>query len=427
MKILVIGSGGREHALSWKLAQSASVTEIHAAPGNAGISKIATCHEISADDLNALLKLSKDKKIDLTIVGPEAPLASGIVDLFQQEGLKIFGPSKRAAQLEASKAFAKDFMQKHKIPTANFGVFTEFKTALQFASTQNLPLVIKADGLAAGKGVIIAQSKQEVESTLRDMLGGETFGDSGKRVVIEQFLTGEEISCIALVDGKNYILFPPSQDHKRVGEADTGPNTGGMGAYSPVSFWSDKLEEKVRQQVIEPTISGMQKDGAPFVGFLYAGIMVCDGEPYVLEYNARLGDPEAQPLLMRLRSDLFDMFMDATNGKLQNKDVKWDSQVSCCVVMASKGYPADYRKGLKISGLEAADNLENVVVFHAGTAHKDEQIVTAGGRVLGVSALGSDLVEARERAYAAVKLINWDGAFCRKDIGARELKRRNHE
>ncbi|MBI2343089.1 MAG: phosphoribosylamine--glycine ligase [Deltaproteobacteria bacterium] len=421
MKILVIGSGGREHALAWKLGKSPLVTEVHCAPGNPGMARCARCHAVSATDLTGLLALAQREAIDLTVVGPEAPLAAGIVDLFHREGCRIFGPSQRAAELESSKAFAKTFLQQHGIPTAHYGIFTAARDAHAFLARETYPIVIKADGLAAGKGVVIAHTRAEAESTINAMLGGQAYGDAGRRIVIEEFLQGEEISCIAMVDGERYLLLEGARDHKALGDGDLGPNTGGMGAYTPSRLWTPELEGRIRREIMEPTIDGLRREGRQFTGFLYAGLMIIAGKPYVLEFNVRLGDPEAQALLFRLRSDLAPIVRAAADGKLGAQELVWDARSSCCVVMAAAGYPDNPRMGDVIHGVENAGSHADVMVFHAGTTLCEGHLVTQGGRVLGVTALGSDLLDAQQRAYAALRDITWKGAYYRTDIGRREL------
>lgn len=422
MKILVIGSGGREHALCWKLAQSPKVEKIFCAPGNAGISKLAECVSIPTDDTVELVNFAKKNKIGLTIVGPELPLTLGIVDDFERNGLKVFGPSKRASQLEGSKAFAKQFMQKHHIPTANYGAFADVDEARAFVKASGLPVVVKADGLAAGKGVIICKDESDAFNAIDAMLKREEFGAAGKRIVIEEFLEGEEASFICISDGKNVLPLASAQDHKAVYDGDKGPNTGGMGAYSPAPVVTPELSEKIMKDIIMPTVNGMSSEGRPYIGFLYAGLMISKGVPRVLEFNARLGDPETEPLLVRMRTDLLDLIKLALDGKIASATINWDDSASLSVVMASRGYPGHYEKGLEIEGVEDAEKVPGVVVFHAGTALKNGKFVTDGGRVLAVTALGRDFSEAKERAYAAVGQINWDGVHFRKDIGHRVLK-----
>lgn len=425
MKVLVVGSGGREHALAWQAAQSSDVKQVFVAPGNAG-----TAHEpgvenvaISVDDLEGLVEFARERGIGLTIVGPEDPLVNGIVDRFTEAGLACFGPSAAAAQLEGSKSYAKDFMSRHGIPTAAYGKFTEVTPAVEFIRRQGAPIVVKADGLAAGKGVIIADTVTQAEAAVMDMLAGNVFGDAGHCVVIEEFLEGEEASFIVMADGKNILPLATSQDHKAAGDGDTGPNTGGMGAYSPAPVVGDSLHRRVMDEVIRPTIDGMAADGAPFTGFLYAGLMISqDGSPKVLEYNVRFGDPETQPILMRLQSSLPGLCLAAVRGQLNREQAVWDSRACLGVVMAAGGYPGSYGKGFLISGLDS-DFPPGVKVFHAGTALDDQGIVTSGGRVLCVCALGENVTEAQSEAYRAVNKISWDGAFIRNDIGYRAVRR----
>ncbi len=421
MNILVIGSGGREHALAWKLAKSPQVERVHCAPGNPGIAQIATCHNIPTHDTMGLLRLVEREQIHLTVVGPEAPLAGGIVDVFTREGLRIFGPTARAAELEASKAFAKTFMQQYGIPTAHYGIFTNARDAKAFAKHEPLPLVIKADGLASGKGVVIAHDWTTVEQTIDAMMSGSAHGDAGRRIVVEQFLQGDEVSCIAIVDGERYLLLEPARDHKALCDGDAGPNTGGMGVYTPTQLWTPALEHKVRARVFDPTIAGLHASGRRFIGFLYAGLMIVNGEPLVLEYNVRLGDPEAQALLFRLRSDLAPVLRHAAEGRLSTPHLVWDERASVCVVMAAAGYPGTPMQGDVITGLDAVRDMHDVMVFHAGTARRQDAWITNGGRVLGVTALGDNLIAARAQAYAAVDQIRWGGAQCRRDIGLREI------
>lgn len=423
MKILVIGSGGREHALAWKLAQSPKAKKVFCAPGNAGIARVAECVPIKADDTAALLDFTKKQKINLTVVGPEMALTTGVVDSFERSGLKIFGPSKLAAQLEASKAYSKKFMQKYKIPTANYGVFTDANEARSFVKSHGLPVVVKADGLAAGKGVIICKNESDSNSVIDAMLKRGEFGEAGYRVVIEEFLEGEEASFICISDGRHVIPLASSQDHKAVYNHDSGPNTGGMGAYSPAPVVTEELKERIMSEIIRPVVNGMSAEGRSFVGFLYAGLMISNGVPRVLEFNVRMGDPETQPLMVRLRTDLVELIGAALEGKLDKTEIRWDDAVSVCVVMASRGYPGHYEKGCEIKGLDAAEQMPGVVVFHAGTAMKNGKIVTDGGRVLGVTGLGNNYREAIDRAYSAVGKITWDGVHFRKDIGYRALNR----
>jgi phosphoribosylamine--glycine ligase len=426
MKVLVIGNGGREHALAWKASQSPLVRTVFVAPGNAGTALEPALQNvaISPTDIAALLSFAQNEKIDLTIVGPEAPLVIGIVDAFRAAGLKIFGPTQGAAQLEGSKAFTKDFLARHKIPTAEYQNFTEVEPALAYVREKGAPIVIKADGLAAGKGVIVAMTLEEAEAAVNDMLAGNAFGDAGHRIVVEEFLDGEEASFIVMVDGENVLPMATSQDHKRVGDADTGPNTGGMGAYSPAPVVTDEVHQRAMDLVIWPTVRGMAAEGNTYTGFLYAGLMIDkQGNPKVIEFNCRFGDPETQPIMLRLQSDLVELCLAACDGKLDKTTSKWDERPSLGVVMAAGGYPADYRNGDVIHGLpleEVADGK----VFHAGTTlREDDMVVTNGGRVLCVTALGDTVAQAQQRAYELMKDIHWDGSFSRSDIGYRAIER----
>ncbi|HEX5959777.1 MAG TPA: phosphoribosylamine--glycine ligase [Rhodanobacteraceae bacterium] len=432
MKILVIGSGGREHALAWKLAQSPRVSEVIVAPGNAGTAREPRMRnaDVAATDLDGLLKLARDAAVAFTLVGPEAPLVAGVVDRFRAAGLRIFGPSAAAAQLEGSKSFTKDFLARHAIPTAHYSVFSAIEPALAYVrehavASRGAPIVVKADGLAAGKGVVVAMTLAEAEHALGDMLGLHAFGDAGARVVIEEYLEGEEASYIVVSDGRNYVPMASSQDHKRVGEGDTGPNTGGMGAYSPAPVVTPEVERRIRAEIIEPTLRGMAEAGIPFTGFLYAGLMVDKaGAPRVIEFNVRCGDPETQPIMQRLQSDFAALIEAALDGRLERAEAAWDPRPSLGVVLAAHGYPGTPRKGDVVAGLDA-DPGPDVKVFHAGTRlDPNGNVVTAGGRVLCVCALGDDLRQARDRAYAAVDRIHFDGAFHRCDIGHRALTRR---
>jgi phosphoribosylamine--glycine ligase len=427
VKILVIGSGGREHALAWKLAQSPRVSDVVVAPGNAGTAGEPGMRNaaVAATDLDGLLQLTRDEQVDLTVVGPEAPLVAGIVDRFRAAGLRIFGPAAAASALEGSKAFAKAFLERHGIPTARHAVFTERGPALDYVRSQGVPIVIKADGLAAGKGVVVATTLQAAEDALRGMLDAHAFGDAGARVVIEEYLEGEEASYIVMADGAHALPMASSQDHKRRDEGDLGPNTGGMGAYSPAPVVTPDVEQRILRGIIRPTLRGMAAEGAPFTGFLYAGLMIDkDGAPKVIEFNVRFGDPECQPILMRLESDLVDLVEAALEGRLDQARARWDPRPSLGVVVAAQGYPDRPRKGDVISGLADAAG-PDVKVFHAGTdLDAPDRVVTAGGRVVTACALGDDLPQARDRAYAAVDRIRFDGAFCRRDIGHRALARR---
>ena len=423
MNVLVIGNGGREHALAWKIAQSPRVNEVIVAPGNAGTAAEAKCTnaDVSADDIDGLLALAKDQGIDLTVVGPEAPLAQGVVDTFQAHGLRCFGPSKQAAQLEASKAFSKAFMQRHAIPTAAYQTITTVSDGMAFLDTIGLPAVIKADGLAAGKGVVIASTRERVQATLEDMLSGNAFGQAGHQVVMEECLDGEEASFIVIAAGDDVLPMATSQDHKRRDNHDLGPNTGGMGAYSPAPVITPALAENIITTVIRPTLAGLAAEGMPFVGFLYAGIMLTQAGPKVLEFNVRFGDPETQPIMMRLQSDLVGLIEAALDGELNTQNPTWDQRSALGVVMASAGYPGAYAKGHPIFGLDQIDHA-GVKVFHAGTGlSATGQTVTQGGRVLSVVALGEDVPTAHSRAHDAIARIQFEGAFYRTDIGHRAM------
>ena len=425
MNILVIGGGGREHALAWKAAQSAQVDTVYVAPGNAGTEREPGIENVALDVMNfqGLADFANDNGVGLTIVGPEAPLVDGIVDYFAGRGLRCFGPSRGAAQLEGSKAFTKDFLARHQIPTASYANFTELEPALAYLREQGAPIVVKADGLAAGKGVIVAQTLDEAEDAVTDMLSGNAFGEAGCRVVIEDFLEGEEASYIVMVDGRNVLPMATSQDHKRIGEGDTGPNTGGMGAYSPAPVVTPEVEQRIMEQVILPTVRGMAEEGNDYTGFLYAGLMIDpEGQPRVIEYNCRFGDPETQPIMVRLQSDLVALCNSALDGSLESDSVAWDSRCAIGVVLAAGGYPGSYDKGLPISGLELSQAAD-VKVFHAGTRLQDGQVVTNGGRVLCVTALGDDIASAQQACYAAADTIRWDGVTLRRDIGWRAIAR----
>jgi len=425
MKILIIGGGGREHALAWKVAQSPRVAKVFVAPGNAGTARERKCENIAvqAEDVDGLLKFAQGNKIHLTLVGPETPLVLGVVDRFKAAGLRCFGPTKAAAQLEGSKAFAKDFLARHKIPTAAYGNFTDVGQAEALIKKMGAPIVVKADGLAAGKGVIIAQTTDEAIAAVHDMLAGNAFGEAGHRVVVEEFLEGEEASFIVMVDGEHILPLATSQDHKRVGNGDTGPNTGGMGAYSPAPVVTPALHARVMREVIEPTVRGMQAEGDPYTGFLYAGLMIGrDGVPKVLEYNCRFGDPETQPVMLRLQSDLVALVEAALDGRLDRIETKWDNRPALGVVMAAGGYPGSYEKGDVIDGLPTQD-APDAKVFHAGTALKNSNVVTSGGRVLCVTALGVTVGAAQKRAYEVARQISWAGAQYRTDIGYRAIAR----
>ncbi|TXN12334.1 phosphoribosylamine--glycine ligase [Vibrio parahaemolyticus] len=425
MRVLIIGSGGREHALGWKAGQNPNVETIFIAPGNAGTALEPKLENVNIDveDIAGLVAFAKEKAIELTIVGPEAPLVIGVVDAFREAGLPIFGPTQAAAQLEGSKAFTKDFLARHQIPTGAYANFTEIEPALAYVREQGAPIVVKADGLAAGKGVIVAMTLEEAEDAIKDMLAGNAFGDAGSRVVIEEFLDGEEASFIVMVDGENVLPMATSQDHKRVGDKDTGPNTGGMGAYSPAPVVTPEIHNRIMEEVIYPTVRGMASEGNPYTGFLYAGLMIDkDGTPKVIEYNCRFGDPETQPIMMRMESDLVALCLAAIDEKLDQVESKWDPRASIGIVLAAGGYPAAYNKGDVIYGLPQVE-IEGEKVFHAGTDNKDGDIVTNGGRVLCATALGNSVSEAQQRAYELAKQISWDGMFHRNDIGYRAIAR----
>ncbi|MCM0084031.1 phosphoribosylamine--glycine ligase [Geomonas sp. Red32] len=423
MKVLVIGSGGREHALVWKIAQSPLVDKVFCAPGNPGTAQLGTNVNIAVDDLQGLLSFAKENGIELTVVGPELPLSLGIVDLFEKEGLKIFGARQNAAIIEASKAFSKDLMKKYHVPTAAYEVFTEVQPAIEFIDKTGIPIVIKADGLAAGKGVIIAQTRDEAVEAVTDMLSGNAFGAAGSRVVIEEFLKGEEASFLAFTDGKNIVPLASAQDHKAVFDGDKGPNTGGMGAYSPAPVVTKSIHDKAMAEVMRRTVDGMAAEGRPYRGVLYAGLMIDGGNVKTLEFNARFGDPECQPLLMRMKSDIVPILMAVASGDISGVEIEWHDKATVCVVLAAEGYPGDYRKGDVINGLDEAATIEDLVVFHAGTKASEAGIVTNGGRVLGVTALGATVKDAIDRAYAGVAKITWPGMHCRKDIGAKAMNR----
>lgn len=425
MKVLVVGSGGREHALAWKAARSSRVEEVLVAPGNAGTAKEPGLRNVpvAAEDIAGLLQLAREESVDLTIIGPEAPLAAGIVDRFMQAGLQCLGPSAAAAELEASKAFTKDFLARHDIPTAFYGVFTEIEKAEAYIREQGAPIVVKADGLAAGKGVILAQTEDEAITAVRDMLAGNAFGEAGSRVVIEEFLQGEEASFICLVDGQNFLPLATSQDHKAALDGDTGPNTGGMGAYSPAPVVTHDIHQRIVNEVVAPTVSGMRSEGREFRGFLYAGVMIApDGTPKVLEFNVRMGDPETQPIMLRLQTDLVELAEATLDGTLDKIEARWDERPALGVVLAAPGYPGSYTKGLVVS--ETAVPHPDVKTFHAGTTVADGEVVTSGGRVLCVCAMGDDIRAAQKNAYAAIDAgIGFDDMHYRKDIGYRAIAR----
>ena len=427
VNVLVVGAGGREHALAWKLAASKRAGKIYVAPGNAGteLDQRLENIDIAADNITALIAFAKDKQIGLTVIGPEAPLVAGIVDAFQAAGLACYGPDEKAAILEGSKAYSKDFLKRHQIPTASYETFTEVQSAIDYARAQAYPLVIKADGLAAGKGVIIAQDETEAVAAVSDMLAGNKFGEAGHRVVIEEFLTGEEASFIVMCDGEHYLPLASSQDHKARDEDDQGPNTGGMGAYSPAPVVTAEIHDRILKQVIEPTLNGMKKDGRRYCGFLYAGLMIDEhGQSKVLEFNCRFGDPETQPVMMRLNSDFLELCLAAVKGQLNTIDISWDERVALGVVLAARGYPESPGKGDVIHGADMQLD-ENEMVFHAGTSvDEQQQLLTAGGRVLCVTALADSVADARQKVYARIKQISWDGMFYRSDIGYRAIDRK---
>jgi phosphoribosylamine---glycine ligase len=423
MKVLVVGGGGREHAIVWKLSQSRHVDKIYCSPGNAGISEMAECLDIGVSNIDRLLDFVKYEWVDLTVVGPEEPLSKGIVNAYEKEGRKILGPTQEAAQLESSKVFAKEFMKRYGIPTAEYGVFTSHLHAEDYVRMKGAPVVIKASGLAAGKGVFVAQTMDEAVQALRLIMKEKVFGEAGEKVVVEEYLEGEEASFMAFLDGKTIIPMASSQDHKRVFDGDEGPNTGGMGAYSPAPVVTRELEEIIMERIMWPTMRGLRSDGITYRGILYAGLMIRDGLPYVLEFNCRLGDPEAQPLLSRLDSDFFDISVAVIEGRLSETAIRWRKEPSICVVLASKGYPGAYEKGNVITGLEEQRGQKDLFVFHAGTSFQNGSLVTSGGRVLGVTALGVDMREARERAYSAIGKIHFEGMHFRKDIAHRALKK----
>jgi phosphoribosylamine--glycine ligase len=422
MKVLIVGGGGREHALAWKLAQEDAVTKIFAAPGNGGTSKIGENVPMSTDDIEGIAEFAYNEWIDLTIVGPEAPLTLGIVDLFNEKGLTIFGPDMAAARIEGSKSFSKNLMKKYGIPTASFKEFTDPDEAKDFVNKIGAPVVVKADGLAAGKGVIISKVIKEANDAIDRIMINKDFGDAGDKVVIEEFLTGEEASFLAFTDGETVIPMASSQDHKPIYDNDEGPNTGGMGAYSPAPVVTDELFDRIMNEVMIPTVKGMKAEGTPYTGVLYAGLMIKNGEPKVLEFNARFGDPEAQPLLQRLKSDLSPVLLATINKDLEGVTLEWDDRPSVCVVMASGGYPEKYRIGKEIFGLDTANDMKDVVVFQAGTSYIGKHLNTSGGRVLGVTAMGADLKDAIDRVYEAVHKIDFYEAHYRNDIGAKGLK-----
>ncbi|HEX16530.1 MAG TPA: phosphoribosylamine--glycine ligase [Deltaproteobacteria bacterium] len=424
MKVLVVGGGGREHALCWKISQSPRVAELYCAPGNGGIGRIANIVEIGAEDIEGLLRFAKDRGIDLTVVGPEAPLVEGIVDAFESEGLRIFGPRKAAAEIEGSKAFAKDFMSRHGIPTAPYRTFTDPWEAMQWVRALKWPVVVKASGLAAGKGSIVCEDEEQAVQAIELIMLQKAFGEAGDQVVVEDRLWGEEASFIAFTDGETVLPMPSSQDHKPVFDGDRGPNTGGMGAYSPAPVITPELEERILREIMIPAVKGLKEEGRPYKGVLYAGLMIDeDQNPWVLEFNCRFGDPETQPLIVRMKGDIVRVMEACIEGRLKSVSLSWDPRPSVCVVMASGGYPGPYEKGKEIHGLEEAERMADVWVFHAGTSFRNGRFFTSGGRVLGVTGMGESLPEAIRRTYEAVKKIHWEGVHYRRDIGQKALKR----
>ncbi|HOX28231.1 MAG TPA: phosphoribosylamine--glycine ligase [bacterium] len=424
MRVLVVGGGGREHTICWKLSKSASVEKIYCAPGNPGIRKLAEIVDVPVTDIVKLRDFAIEKSIDLTIAGPELPLTLGINDCFSEKGMKVFGPSKAAAQLEGSKVFAKEFMKEMNIPSAEFETFEKLDEAINYTEKTRYPLVIKADGLAAGKGVLVTSSKLEAQDFLKSVMSDKVFGDSGSRVIIEDCLIGEETSIIAISDGDDILVLTPSQDHKRAYDNDEGPNTGGMGAYSPVSIVKRNIVDEIRKKALVPVVEGMKKRGHPFVGVIYAGMMLTADGPYVLEYNVRFGDPETQVVLPLIEGDFGEICMSAVNGSVSSAKIKPAEKSALCVVMASGGYPGSFEKGKIIEGIDEAEEIDNVIVFHAGTGLKNGKLVNSGGRVLGVTAVDVNLSMAHDKAYKAVEKIKWDGVHFRKDIGKRDLERK---
>lgn len=425
MKVLVIGGGGREHALVWKISQSPKVSKVFCAPGNAGISEQAELVAINANDLNRLLEFVLKENIDLTVVGPEEPLLKGIVDIFESKGLTIFGPSKMAAEIEGSKAFAKEMMKKYHIPTATYEIFENQKEAIRYIKIKGTPIVVKADGIAGGKGALVCRTEEEAVNAVNKIMEERIFGEAGKKVVIEEYLDGEEASFLALTDGKTILPLATSQDHKSIFDGDKGPNTGGMGAYSPAPIITPEVHKRIIEDILKPIINGMAEDGRPYRGCLYAGLMIKEERPKVLEFNARFGDPETQPILMRLKGDIVPLLEACINGILSQCEVEWDKRASVCVVMASKGYPEKYENGKVIIGLKDAMSMKDIFVFHAGTAIENGMLVTKGGRVLGVTGLGGGIREAIDRTYEAVRKISWEGVYYRKDIGRKALQKIN--
>ena len=423
MRVLVIGSGGREHCLAWKIAQSPRLKKLYCTPGNPGISSVADCVDIASEDVESLCNFARKEKIDLTVVGPEGPLVAGLVDRFQANGLRAFGPNKKAALLEGSKVFSKNLMRKYGIPTAEFRIFGELVPARRYIESINGPVVVKVDGLAGGKGAFVCKNTEAALKVVEEIMKERTFGPAGERVVVEEYLGGEEVSVLALTDGKTIVPLEPVQDHKALCDGDKGPNTGGMGAYTPVPLFNAGLSSRVEEEILVPTVHAMKREGRTYKGVLYVGLMVTATGPRVLEYNVRFGDPETQPLLMRLKGDFLGLLLAVVEDRLEEADFGWDTRAALCVVMTSAGYPGNYEKGKEIKGVETLSGREALMVFHAGTTLKQKKVVTAGGRVLGVTALGKDLQEAQKKAYEAAGKISFDGAYYRRDIGWRALQR----
>jgi len=425
MKVLVIGSRGREHTLVWKMTQSPKVSQVYCAPGNAGISRLAQCVNIDADSIEKLVGFTKKEKIDLTVVGPELPLSQGIVNEFNQQGLKIFGPSKEAAEIESSKVFSKYLLKKYHIPTANYQVFQNSEKALNYIQQQTFPLVIKADGLAAGKGVFIVKNLLEARDALNALMEEKKFGEAGRQVIIEEFLEGEEVSILAFCDGKTVVPMVSSQDHKKIFDNDLGTNTGGMGAYSPVPFYPDEFEKRVLEEILKPTVKGLQNEGKEYKGVLYAGLILTKEGPKVLEFNARFGDPETQVILPRLKTDLIDILNAVIDSTLHKINIEWEDNAAVCVVVASGGYPEKYQKGKVINGLEKLEKMKNMIAFHAGTKFQEGRVVTSGGRVLGITAWDETISKAKEKAYKGIEEIYFEDMYYRKDIAAKAIKEKN--
>ena len=423
MRVLVVGSGGREHALVWKLAGSKQVDKLYCAPGNPGTAKLAENVDVKADNLMGLIHLARREKIDFTVVGPEDPLAHGIVDQFTERGFPVFGPTQRAARLESSKVFTRKLCKQHAIPAGEFGTFTDPEAVRRYVREHGVPIVIKADGLARGKGVYVCRTPDDASRAIHDIMVEKIFGDAGAEVVVEEFLTGEEASVLAFTDARNIYPMESAQDHKPIYDGDKGPNTGGMGAYSPAPVVTPELEARIEREILVPTIHAMNTEECPYRGVLYAGLMMTRHGPKVLEFNVRFGDPEAQPIFLRLKSDLLEVLLAVTHGKLDKVKLEWDTRPAVCVVMASGGYPGSYEKGKEITGLDEVEKMKDVVVFHAGTAEKDGKLFTNGGRVLGVTALGDTIGAAQERAYEAAKMIHFEGAYYRTDIGSKAIGR----